>query len=217
MVALNRIARSNQNKTIDNQLRFEIKAIKNQYLQFANIKYLVDLLKYEVWEKLSIHLLQVFNQLLIYEKLNTLHLSNRQILFYTNSKNSDFWHKVYNRSKYTFKDNRKMFRAIINKYGNCQQKNIAQLMKDKCDSLIDCNNDNHYTLFRMIKKWKSLPPIFTNLYLPTENTLPSNFTNNFHITSITFTPCSYNLVKESNRGVRFNCIIFPYQSLYCVR
>ena len=152
-----------QNNTVTNQLRFEIKAIKNQYLKFANIRYLSDLLDSRNWQKLAKRLHDVFLELLITEycKKDEMKLNDRILLI--NAKNSDFWHKTHKRSIYSFKEKRVKFRLLKDIYGNGLQRDVAQLIQDKTILLNNANNNIESFNQKSLETWLKLPPVFTNI------------------------------------------------------
>lgn len=116
-----------------NKLRFEIKILNSQYLKATKIRTLKDLLKIEVWNKLASHLYDVFINLLIYEDI-TNKLTEKEIIFYTNAQNINYWLKLKNKD--TFRNNRAKFRKINKKYGCMLQDIVAKTIKEKCDFLL---------------------------------------------------------------------------------
>lgn len=149
----------------NNQLRFEIKAKKNQYLKFANIITLADLFDIEKWNKLSNHLQEMLMRLLIYEDIDLNLMPHKDQLFYTKTMNSNYWYETHQKSKHTLKEHRQKFKKLTNDYGNNLQKNLLYQIKEKTKILInsDCNIQDE--IEKLVSIWKNLPPVFTNTNL----------------------------------------------------
>lgn len=165
-----------QNLSGEYQLRFEVKANKSQYLKFANIRVLADLLNIETWKLLAIRLVSIFNELLISEPIKFNQLSQKEILLLTKGENDRFWHETYQRSVYTFEEKRIKFKQLIKRYGHGLQLDISDLIQNKTKGLIITSKLLYEKIDYLTNDCQKLPPIFTNILETTKLDIPPNFT-----------------------------------------
>lgn len=121
-----------------NTFRFEIKSKKSKYINSLGIRYLNDLLKPEIYQKLKSEIVNEFKQILIldnnhqYQNLNT-----RQKEKLKHYLNSDSWYKIVQNNIYRNKFSRakKQYIDLLDKSGQNIHCELFDIVQKKLDFL----------------------------------------------------------------------------------
>lgn len=124
--------------THPNTFRFEVKSNRRRYIQSLGVHNLGDLLKPEIYETLSGHILKEFDEVLIIDEKAKPVLSKTKLKNHKRKLNQIFWRKLLYKSRNTFRSN---FNKYYNALDTCEthlKKELRNLISDKLQELKKC-------------------------------------------------------------------------------
>jgi hypothetical protein len=143
-----------KSKNIPNTLRIEVKAMNNDYLQFAKIKTLEDLMQIETMQELGKKIAKVFKGLVLDDdSIVTEELPKKEKQLYKRLGNPRAWKRFKGNSNSTIRDHRKKFKKIIELHGERKiYTYLDQLIEAKCLQLTKQENLADFLSNTYIKK-----------------------------------------------------------------
>lgn len=156
-----------QYRKSENILRYEIRVNKMERIKYTGIYFLSDLTDRNKLEALGLILNEVFDELIICDKVNPSDLSKNEFRIYTEGKNPKEWEQYTPKQRTTRK---KQFNEIIGRHGqNNWKETTARMVNEKWRMLLSLNSKTGYVLTDLTKVHREC---FDRLDNTSNHTLP---------------------------------------------